>query len=291
MRGGATPGGVRRRSGLGGVRAGRHANVAPGACGARSGPSRHIRTSGHPPGQCSNAASSRGTRGSGDQRPERRERERRGVAPVADRRRRRPGRLTAAVRYCAVFCTPSARPDQNGPARSATAVKARPLSATVTTVATTRSTTATPRSRPAVRPSGGHRQGRRGRDPAQHRRPAAHPVGDGADGDPAERAEDLGRGDQGARRCRRPVAVVDEPHQRERPHHELREHQQHRNAVDPGQEAVSCVRVRRRAVAVRSGRGGSSTMTRDRERGDAGSDASAPGARRRCRGGRRPPRS
>ena len=52
-----------------------------------------------------------------------------------------------------MFCTPRARPDQNGPARSATAVNASPLSATVTTVATTMRGTASARSSPAVAPS------------------------------------------------------------------------------------------------------------------------------------------
>ena len=47
------------------------------------------------------------------------------------------------VTNCEVFCTPSARPDQRGPAYSATAVKARPLSETDRTVATTASVTAT----------------------------------------------------------------------------------------------------------------------------------------------------
>ena len=52
-----------------------------------------------------------------------------------------------------MFCSPSARPDQNGPARSATAVKASPLSATVTVEATTSSATATPQSSRAASPS------------------------------------------------------------------------------------------------------------------------------------------
>lgn len=41
-----------------------------------------------------------------------------------------------------MFCAPSARPDQNGPAISATDVYARPLSATVTTAAAMRMTAA-----------------------------------------------------------------------------------------------------------------------------------------------------
>src|ERR1044072_634705 len=43
--------------------------------------------------------------------------------------------------FCPVFCTPSARPAQNGPASSAVAVKPRPLSVTVTTRAATAAAT------------------------------------------------------------------------------------------------------------------------------------------------------
>ena len=43
------------------------------------------------------------------------------------------GPVAKAARFCAVFCTPSARPDQARPASSAVAVKPSPLSATETT--------------------------------------------------------------------------------------------------------------------------------------------------------------
>src|SRR3954454_4866517 len=53
------------------------------------------------------------------------------------------GGVAAAARFCAVFCTPSARPAQAWPARSATAVKASPLVLTVSTAASMIAGTAT----------------------------------------------------------------------------------------------------------------------------------------------------
>ena len=52
------------------------------------------------------------------------------------------GGAIPAVSSWLVFCVPSARPLQNGPAISAIAVNARPLSLTVTTDATTITATA-----------------------------------------------------------------------------------------------------------------------------------------------------
>ena len=112
------------------------------------------------------------------EREHRRQRERR----AGSRARSRPARPAAAPRprsrNWAVFCTPRARPDQNGPARSATAVNASPLSATVTTVATTTRGTATAGPSPAVAPEQQHRRGRRDRHPAQRPHPAADHVGE-----------------------------------------------------------------------------------------------------------------
>ncbi len=145
-----------------------------------------------------------------------------------------------------MFCTPRARPDQNGPARSATAVNASPLSATVTTVASTTSGIATGTSSPAVAPSSSivaaaatvtQRSGRIRLDTTSESWPTAIRP---------ERAGHLGQRDEGAGRGRGPVAVLDQPHQREGPHHELRHHEQHRDPVDAGQVGVRAVGVRRR---------------------------------------------
>ena len=58
------------------------------------------------------------------------------TAPIA-------GVVIAVARYCAVFCTARPRPLHLGPAYSAMAVNARPLSATDAMVAITMTTTAT----------------------------------------------------------------------------------------------------------------------------------------------------
>lgn len=52
--------------------------------------------------------------------------------------------MAAPTAFCAVFCTPSARPAQGRPACSATAVKASPLVLTVITPATSSTAVATP---------------------------------------------------------------------------------------------------------------------------------------------------
>ena len=72
---------------------------------------------------------------------------------------------------------------------------------------------------------------------------------------------DLGDGDHAAGGGRRPAAVVDQPDQGEGPDHELRDDQQHRDAVDASQVAVAAIGVGRRATVRRSGRGGSTTTS------------------------------
>ena len=116
----------------------------------------------------------------GDEREERRQRERRAVPGVGDgqagqrrvrRRRRGTGRCSAR---------PRARPDQNGPARSATAVNARPLSATVTSVATTTSEHGDREVERGGQAEQRHRRGGGQGDPAQRAHPAADDVGQAA---------------------------------------------------------------------------------------------------------------
>ena len=142
------------------------------------------------------------------------------------------GGVRPAVSNWLVFCAPSARPLQNGPAGSAIAVNARPLSLTVITEAaiitgmlsaeSDQSATASasiegPR-RPAMIRMG------RSRDPSSPTSVRPRPG-------PARRAPWATVTKAG--RCRRPAAVGDEPHQGERPHHALRHHQQHRHRVNP----------------------------------------------------------
>ena len=85
-------------------------------------------------------------------REHRRQRERRRIAEPRSRSAPR-GAGPRPRRGTAQCSARQARPDQNGPARSATAVNASPLSATVTAVATTIRGTASDRSSPAVAPS------------------------------------------------------------------------------------------------------------------------------------------
>ncbi len=85
---------------------------------------------------------------------------------------------------------------------------------------------------------GGH--GRHGHPPQRPHAAADH-VGELTGGDPATGAEHLGQGDHHPCGLGGPVPVAHQPGQRKGPHHELRHHEQHRDAVDADEVAVGAV--------------------------------------------------
>ena len=91
-----------------------------------------------------------------------------------------------------VFWVPSARPLQNGPAISAIAVKARPLSLTVTTDAMTITATATGESNASVIASSPIDSAAAERDGADRAQPRAHAVRPPSGGDAAGGTKHLG---------------------------------------------------------------------------------------------------